>query len=212
LAQKGPVPDQPLPETALTETGLTLIPAKDSIIRNDNTAWTIAAEEYDSPETLYILPDGREIRGDQVDQEIGWQKLPTGTEVRMYQAVTDGPLLSGPIKLISAEATAWSHAGPAYRAKTTFYITPEGRIMAGNQVRDWDQLSTGTRMLINYQPPKTIGAVRGTTPWSLAKERYNHPETIYFLPPNRLLSGNELTSFSSFPRGSLLFLPQKKPK
>lgn len=194
------------------DTALTLIPPKDNIIRNDNTAWTIAAEDYDSPETLYILPDGQQIRGDQVERRIGWQRLPAGTEVRLYQAQEEVSAPTSPIKLISENATAWSYAGPAYRARTTFYITPNGKILAGNQVRDWDQLAEGTRMLINYQAPRAIGAVRGKTPWSMARERYNHPETIYFLPPGKLVSGADLTTFSGFPKGSVMFLPLDKAK
>ncbi len=183
-------------------------PGKDNIIRTDNTAWTIAGEEYDSPETLYILPTGKEIRGNRVGKDIGWKRLPIGTRVMLYQTVSQSPQQSGPIHLISADATAWSFAGPAYRSVSTFYITPEGSITRGDRIKDWDQIPQGTRMLIGYAPPRKIGAVRGTTPWSLAGPRHKDPKTVYFIPPDRLVSGSEITDFSNFPSGTMLFLPE----
>ncbi len=183
-------------------------PGKDDIIRPNNTAWTIAGEEYDSPETVYILSGGREIRGDRVEKEIGWNRLPNGTRVLLNQ-IRSTAIASGPIHHINAETTAWSCAGPAYRASSTYYITPLGSIMRGDQVKDWDQIPQGTRMLIRYQPPKTIGALQGTTPWSMAGPRFNHPDSVYFIPPTQLIVGSEVGDFSNFPKGSLLFLPLK---
>lgn len=184
-------------------------PGKDNLIRTDNTAWTIAGEEYDSPDTLYILPGGNEIRGNRVEKEIGWKRLPNGTRVLLYQSASQSPQQSGPIHLIRADATAWSYAGPAYRSLSTFYITPQGNITRGDRIKDWDQIPQGTRMLINYQQPQRIGAVKGTTPWSLSGPRHKDPKTIYFIPPDRLATGNEISDFSNFPNGTLLFLPQK---
>ena len=184
-------------------------PLNDQVIRADNTAWTIAGGEYDSPETLYILPGGRKIAGDQVAGKIGWNRLPNGTRVMLNQTDDQPDETAGPIHMINADATAWSYAGPAYRSPTTFYITPEGQITRGDEIKDWDQIPEGTRMLINYRAPQAIGAVKGKTAWSLARQRYRHPSTVYFKPPNQLIQGSKISDFGSFPKGSLLFLPLK---
>lgn len=202
------IPGQGSPEGSQNATPLTA-PGNDNLIRLDNTAWTIAGEEYDSPETLYILPGDREIRGDRIEREIGWNRLPIGTRVLLYQTADPAQSVSGPIHLINADATAWSYAGSAYRAATTFYITPDGGITRGDQIKDWDQIPGGTRMLIGYREPLALGAVRGTTPWSLAKGKFKDQDTVYFIPPSRLIPGTEVDDFANFPKGSLLFLPIK---
>jgi len=182
--------------------------SQDNIIRAGNTAWTIAGEDYDSPDTVYILPGGKEVRGNQMAKVIGWNRLPNGTRVILNQLNTLS-FISEPIKLINAQATAWSYAGPAYRATSTYYITPDGSIVRGDQMKDWDQIPEGTRMLLRYQAPKCIGSIRGSTPWSLAGNLFNDKNTVYFIPANQLLLGNEIDSFANFPKGSMLFLPLK---
>jgi len=56
-----------------------------NIISKDNTAWNIAGEDYNDPETVYILPGGRRVHGDRAGSEIGWSSIPTGTRILLNQ-------------------------------------------------------------------------------------------------------------------------------
>src|SRR5690606_31052076 len=64
----------PLP-TALPEG---TVAAADLIARG-RSAWDIAKENYNSPGTLYIFPDGSRKQGNEITD---WNKLPPGTRVQ----------------------------------------------------------------------------------------------------------------------------------
>lgn len=57
--------------------------AKSNIISNINSAWSIAGGDYDSETTFYLLPDGRTLSGDRIEETIGWNNLPTNTRVML---------------------------------------------------------------------------------------------------------------------------------
>jgi N-acetylmuramoyl-L-alanine amidase len=176
-----------------------------NVISRDNTAWNIAGEDYDDSATLYILPGNRAIRGDQIENTVGWNRIPTGTRVLLNQP-PDVEKETGPIFLISKEYTAWSFAGPDYSRSSTFYVLPNGRIIPGNQVSDWDSLPNGTRMIIGYNGPFTIRNKKGETPWGIAGKAHNHPQTLYLIPGKGLITGDNVNDFSDLPRGSKMFL------
>jgi N-acetylmuramoyl-L-alanine amidase len=54
-------------------------------ITPSNTAWSIAGEDYDDPATLYRLPNGRVILGDEIENRVGWNRLPEKTVVLLNQ-------------------------------------------------------------------------------------------------------------------------------
>jgi hypothetical protein len=51
------------------------------VIQRDKTAWQIAGDKYNSPDTIYKLPDGLLISGNRINKKIGWDRIPAGTEV-----------------------------------------------------------------------------------------------------------------------------------
>ena len=51
------------------------------IIQRDKTAWQIAGDKYNSPDTIYKLPGGLLISGNRIDEKIGWGRIPVGTKV-----------------------------------------------------------------------------------------------------------------------------------
>ena len=51
------------------------------VIQQDRTAWQIAGDKYNSPDTIYKLPDGLLISGNRINKKIGWDRIPAGTEV-----------------------------------------------------------------------------------------------------------------------------------
>ena len=50
-----------------------------NVITNTNTAWNIAGDEYDAPTTLYQLPNGKRIPGDEIEKSMGWDHMPSNT-------------------------------------------------------------------------------------------------------------------------------------
>lgn len=176
-----------------------------NIISKLNTAWNIAGEDYDDSTTLYVLPDNRRVRGDQLEKMIGWNNIPKGTTVLLNQS----PELQekkGPVFTITKELTAWSFAQRDYRKHSTIYFLPDGRVRPGNRMSDWDDLPDGTRMIIGYKGPIAIRNVKGKTPWGIAGRAHNSPETIYMIPGTGLRTGDQIKDFSDLPRGSSLFL------
>ena len=52
-----------------------------SVIQRDKTAWQIAGDKYNSPDTIYKLPGGLLVSGNLINKKIGWDRIPIGTEV-----------------------------------------------------------------------------------------------------------------------------------
>jgi hypothetical protein len=51
------------------------------VIQRDKTAWQIAGDKYNSPDTIYKLPGGLLISGNRINKKIGWDRIPIGTKV-----------------------------------------------------------------------------------------------------------------------------------
>jgi hypothetical protein len=54
------------------------------VIDQKQTVWAIARGKYNSPDTLYKLPDGWIISGNRVDSRIGWHWIPDGTKIFIF--------------------------------------------------------------------------------------------------------------------------------
>ncbi|MCG8633962.1 MAG: N-acetylmuramoyl-L-alanine amidase [Desulfobacterales bacterium] len=177
-----------------------------NIISKQNSAWSIAGDEYNAATTAYILPDGRALPGDRVGGKIGWSRLPVGTKVLLNQETRQVSVQAkSPVKLISGQMTAWSHAGQDYRSDSTIYFLPSGRITPGSGIRDWDDLPVGTRLMVGYKGPYEI--TRQKTAYKIAGKRYKHKSVVYYLPGGRLVPGDEVRDFNDLPRGVSLYLP-----
>jgi len=179
-----------------------------NIISLTNTAWLIAGEDYNSPTTLYKLPNGRIVPGDKIEIMIGWNRVPPHTEVLLNQDKESGgdeARIQTPIKTITESATAWSYAGSRYNSETTFYFLPNGLIKAGPKISDWDDLPKLTRLIVGFRGPYPLTQSR--TAYRIAGAKFKDPTTIYLVPPNTLLPGNEISDFTNLPSGTLVFLP-----
>lgn len=177
-----------------------------NIIMPENSAWNIAGEDFDSPATTYVFPGGRMVRGDRIKKGVGWDKIPVGTQVMLNQPMEREKKV-GPVFVISGEYTAWGFAGIRYRKTTTIYFFPNGKIVTGDRVRDWDNLPNGTRLIVGYRGPYYIEAKRGKTPWGLAGRACRSEKTVYHIPGKGVETGEKIQDFSSLPNGSSLFLP-----
>jgi len=180
-------------------------------ITPSNSAWSIAGEDYDDPATLYRLPDSRVIPGDEIENRIGWNRLPEKTVVLLNQAESaPGDASQGPIKVISGGLTAWDLAGPAYRRANTFYFFPEGTVKSGQQIDDWDDLPANARVIIGYQPPSRVTVEK--PPVRIAGNRYDHSDTLYYFADGRLIAGDRIKDFNRLPSGVQVFLPSREVK
>lgn len=182
-----------------------------NIISKENTAWNIAGEDYDDSTTFYVLPDNRIFNGEEIGKSIGWAKIPAGTKVLLNQPL-DLEEKKGPLLLISKDYTAWSYAGKNYSDANTYYFLPDGNIIPGDKMKDWDNIPDGSYMIIGYKEPYIIRPVKGQTPWGLAGRNHKKKDTVYFIPGQGVMTGDKVKDFSNLPPGSLLFLRCKNKK
>ncbi|WDP89958.1 MAG: N-acetylmuramoyl-L-alanine amidase [Desulfobacter sp.] len=177
-----------------------------NIISRENSAWSIAGEDYNDAATAYILPGGRILPGTRVGRVIGWDKLPAGTRVLLSQETEKVTAQAkNPIKEITGRMTAWSHAGKDFRADTTIYFLPSGKISPGSSIRDWDDLPAGTKLMVGYRGPYFI--TRETTAYRIAGRRYKDRSVIYHMPGNGLVTGDKVRDFNDLPKGVSIYLP-----
>lgn len=176
-----------------------------NVITQNNTAWSIAGEDYDSRTTVYKLPDGHVYTGDQISDKIGWERIPAKTVVLLNQENSISSIkCDNPIKIISDRLTAWSFAGQAYNLKTTIYFLPSGRIKVGSMISDWDDLPAKTKLIVGYRGPYRVD--KGRSAYQIAGLKYKDRKTIYYLPPKKLLPGDKINDFKRLPKGTLIFL------
>jgi len=181
-----------------------------NVITASNTAWAIAGDDYDAPTTLYRLPGGVEIRGDQVDRKVGWNRIPEKTIVLLNQEESpEAGINQGPVKTISDGLTAWALAGAAYKHPTTYYFFPNGRLKSGREIDDWDDLPTNTRIIIGYQNPQAVTSTK--SPLRIAGDSYNQVQTLYYFPDNSLVPGDRVQDFTRLPKGVQVFVPVNTP-
>ncbi len=180
-----------------------------NILSKENTAWNIAGEDYNKPDTSYILPGGDTLRGDELGKKIGWENIPAGTRVLLNHPEKKEKK-SGPLLEITETYTAWSYAGSDYNKDSTFYFFPEGKFISGNKLRDWDSFPNGVKMLLGYETPKRLKPVRGKTAWGYAGRRFNKSETVYYIPGKGVVTGDKMEDFSNLPGGSMIFLKKEE--
>lgn len=81
LVASGASAPLPVPETVDA-------PSESPLISLSRTAWQIARERYNHPDTVYVFPDGRRLQGDKVED---WGRIPTGTRVLLSEAEDTQP-------------------------------------------------------------------------------------------------------------------------
>jgi N-acetylmuramoyl-L-alanine amidase len=179
-----------------------------NLISRENSAWAIAGEEYNSRTTVYELPNGHKLTGDRIQDAVGWHLLPVNTRVLINQEIPEAQAVAepvSPVKIITGNMTAWSHAGPAYRFDSTIYFLPSGAVSPGSRISDWDDLPQNTRLIVGYQGPFFITSEK--TAYRIAGQKYKDRTTVYFLPPGRVKTGEDIIDFNDLPAGSRIYLP-----
>ncbi|MAE13095.1 hypothetical protein CMO92_00885 [Candidatus Woesearchaeota archaeon] len=157
------------------------------IITKDRSAWFIAREKHNDPETEYLFPDGTRLRGDQIRD---WGGLPDGTRIVMEDQERSERFI-GFQEIGKDGDTAWSLAGKEYDDESTIYFFPDGRVRRGS-VLDEEVLShppIGTRVLTGYVYGGNVHSDRSA--FSITGKRWNDPSTFY-IKNGTVVSGDDV--------------------
>ena len=167
-----------------------------NVITATNSAWRIAREDYDNPNTVYKFPNGRVLRGNQIDD---WSDIPVGTEVYLNRSEeTESDVLSVPV--ITEGLSAFDLVGVSYKRSDTYYIFPKGTVKHGKQIRRWWRIPPGTYVLAGYQKPLGLKKSNRNT------REAQHPATVFLVPKNRVLTAAQVDDVSTLKSGTLMFV------
>ena len=175
-------------------------PGDAMIVTADLSAWDIARGRYDDSDTVYIFPDGKQRKGNEIKN---WKRIPHGTEVRVSAPARENPVEH--IRQIGKDGlTASDIAGDEYNDTRTIYLFPDGRVRTGKEMTDSDfrQLPIGTRVLVGYVQGGSISKKRSA--FDVCGVKWNHPSTFYRFSKDELRSGDQVNE-SSIPKGTQVF-------
>lgn len=178
------------------------------VIAEGINAWRIARERYDDPGTVYVFPNGRRFRGNEIRE---WENIPAGTRVLFAEAAQEREQeFEGFLEIGRDGKTGQEVAGDLYADAATIYFFPDGLIRTGAELRQTASMRRllsspprGTRVLVGYVYGGYVQPRR--PPSRIAGSRWNFPSTFYRLPDGRILSGDEIDDRAIPPR-TLVFM------
>jgi N-acetylmuramoyl-L-alanine amidase len=121
----------------------------------------------------------------------------SGPAASAARAAIDVPAESS---VIDSDRTAWQVARERYDHPSTTYLFPDGSRMQGNEIRDWTQIPSGTRVLMDEeedaQPFEGFLEIGkdGDTTRAVAGNASTSSTTIYFFPDGLIRTGAELNN------------------
>ncbi|MBZ5498809.1 MAG: N-acetylmuramoyl-L-alanine amidase [Acidobacteriia bacterium] len=183
------------------------VPAESNLVSRNWTPWHIARERYNQPDTTYVFPDGRKLRGDQIQD---WNRIPEGTRVLVAEGESENePSMEGFLEIGKDGDSAQALAGEVFDRESTIYFLPNGLIRTGRDLRSskasqalLDRLPQGTRVLVGYIYGGYVRSRR--PPSSIAGIKWNYPSTFYRFPDGRIVSGDEIDD-AAIPAHTLIF-------
>ncbi len=110
---------------------------------------------------------------------------------------------AGEPMVIGRGTNAWSIAREMYNHSSTVYIFPNGNRLRGDEIRDWDRIPAGTRVLLSEDEPEQEfeGSLEigkdGDTIGELAGDAAAESTTIYFFPNGLIRTGEEVAESAS---------------
>lgn len=172
-----------------------------NVISKNRSAWDIARDRYNSPDTLYIFPDGHRLHGDQIKD---WKSIQSGTKVMLSPLQHENA--PDRIKEIGRDGrNAVAIAGSAVRSSTTIYFLKDGRVRQGNELslKSISSLPKGTRMLVGYV---NGGFVRkGHSAHDICGPKWNLSSTFYRLSNGTVVSGASFKGKTIPPKTMVFF-------
>jgi hypothetical protein len=178
-----------------------------NVVSNHLTPWDIARDRYNRPDTTYVFPDGKRVRGDQIRD---WNKVSEGTRVLVSEGSEDNEQsMAGFLEIGKDGSTPRILAGETYNRDTTIYFFPDGLIRTGRELSKsapmrvfLERAPQGTRVLVGYIYG---GFVRSSRPAAaIAGIKWNYPSTYYRFPDGRIVSGDEI-DVAAIPARTLIF-------
>ncbi|MXY99044.1 MAG: hypothetical protein F4Z29_15260 [Gemmatimonadetes bacterium] len=193
-----PDPDIDIARVRLVDRGrydIEVAQLSENVITRRNTAWRIARGHYDEASTVYHFPNGTVMRGNQIRN---WDRIPVGTKVFLNRDRTeDVQAVTAVVPVIIKGTTAFDIAGTAYRRSDTYYIFPTGTIKHGRQVRRWDRIPPGTRVLVRYNAPVALA--------SAGRQAVRRNDTVFLVPRSEVLVAANVPDTSRLDGGTLVF-------
>jgi hypothetical protein len=176
------------------------------MISQSTTAWKIAGIRYNAPTTMYRFPDGRTYSGEQIED---WSDIPPGTRVELGAPIAEEKKVVSVARVevvvpqVTTADSPWKIANALHNSSFTFYVLPDGRVQAGNTIRDLKRLPTGTKVLVAYRElpkPEASNAVAENL-----QDVYLDPRTVYLFPDRTLRSGDQIENFTQLPPSIRVF-------
>ena len=178
-------------------------PSRKNTITARRTAWKIAGRQYKAATTLYRLPDGRSLRGHEIQD---WSDIPSGTLVEL--GVDEDKVVSADraevlLPVVADGMSPWKIANVLHNSSFTYYLYPGGRILAGHRIERFADVPAGTRVLIAYRrvPTPSTADPLGED----LDDVYLSHQTLYLLPGGVLQSGEQIENFAKLHRGAIVF-------
>lgn len=100
------------------------------------SAWSLVGKAYNRRTTIYFLPSGQIKYGSKISD---WDDLPVKTKIIIGYR--------GPFR-IHKDRTAYRIAGLKYKDRETIYYLPNQGLLAGNKIKDFYKLPTGTLVFL----------------------------------------------------------------
>jgi len=171
-----------------------------NVIAAGRSAWDIARDRYDSPDTLYRLPDGRTLRGSEVR---AWRAIPPGTRVILSAEYCDNA--ADTVREIGVHGdSAGDIAGEDAGDERTIYFLPDGKVRTGAELSaaQIDALPRGTRLLVGFVHGGYISERRSA--YDVCGPLWNAATTFYRLPDKRIVAGDGMDE-GKIPKGAMVF-------
>ena len=170
------------------------------VIKKGRTAWDIARDRYKSSSTVYQLPNGKSVRGNQVTN---WKAIPAGTKVKLSEEYQDN--VTEKMKTVADAGSGRDIAGDEYGSKTTLYLMKNGKIVTGDRLskKKLDNLPRGTKVLVGYVVSGTISKRKSA--FDVCGVRWDDPSTIYYFPDGSFKHGTEINE-KAIPRNTKVLL------
>ena len=121
--------------------------------------------------------------------------------------------------VITRRNSAWRIARGEYNEATTVYRFPNGTVMRGNQIRNWDRIPVGTVVYLNRDRTEDVQSVtatvpvieQGTTAFDIAGPAYKRSDTYYIFPKGTIKHGRQVRRWSRIPPGTRVLVHYNAP-
>jgi hypothetical protein len=173
------------------------------VISPGRSAWDIARDQYKSEATVYIFPDGKRKRGNEVTN---WKAMPSGTRVVLSEAQRENEP-EGLLAVGKEGSRVADIAGDEICSETTIYFMPDGRVRQGHELSESAvrRFPEGTRMLVGYVHGGYVTAKRSA--YDICGEKWSSAATFYRFRDGSIVSGDQLKQ-GAIPPMCMVFFEQ----